>query len=136
GFATGSEDVQDKDDEDKIRQALKETFRPEFLNRLDEIIVFHRLSRENICAICRKMLAEVADRVRAQEIEISFTDEVVEKLAEEGFDPVYGARPLRRAVQRSVEDGLSSRLLDGTVKAGDRLTARLNEAGEIVYDVA
>ncbi|MBP5288574.1 MAG: ATP-dependent Clp protease ATP-binding subunit, partial [Clostridia bacterium] len=137
GFETGSqEDAQDKDDEEKIRRALKETFRPEFLNRLDEIIVFHRLSRENICAICRKMLSEVAGRVAAQEIALSFDDSVVEKLAEEGFDPVYGARPLRRAVQRSVEDSLSTRLLDGSVKAGDSIMAKLDASGKIEYVAA
>ena len=137
GFETGAaEDAQDKDDEEKIRNALKETFRPEFLNRLDEIIVFHRLSRENICAICRKMLDEVAARVAAQDITLTFDESVVEKLAQEGFDPVYGARPLRRAVQRSVEDSLSTRLLDGSVKAGDSLKATLSESGEIRYDPA
>ncbi len=137
GFASGDGgDVQDKDDEEKIRKALKETFRPEFLNRLDEIIVFHRLSQENIRAICRKMLAEVAQRVKAQEISLAFDDAVVAKLAEEGFDPVYGARPLRRAVQRRVEDSLSTRLLDGSVKAGDSLIAKLDEAGQIVYETA
>jgi len=134
GFSTGNEEkAQDRDDEEKIRTALKNTFRPEFLNRLDEIIVFHRLGKEEIRSIALKMLGEVAKRLEENSgIALSFEDEVVAKLAEEGFDPVYGARPLRRAIQRSVEDSLSTYLLSGTFREGDRVKASLSE-GEITY---
>ena len=129
GFATAAPDAaQQSDDEEKIHRALKETFRPEFLNRLDEIIVFHRLGEEEIRSICEKMLAEVASRLKdASGITLTFSEEVVEKLAREGFDPVYGARPLRRAIQKRVEDSLSSQLLEGNFTAGDTLRATLTD---------
>ena len=129
GFATANaEEVQKNDDEEKIHRALKETFRPEFLNRLDEIIVFHRLGEAEIQSICEKMLAQVASRLKdASGITLTFSGEVVEKLAREGFDPVYGARPLRRAIQKSVEDSLSTCLLEGKFSPGDTLLATLSE---------
>ena len=137
GFSAGDEEKQqDRDDEEKIHEALKKTFRPEFLNRLDEIIVFHRLGEKEITLIARKMLREVAGRLEERKISLSFDDKVVEKLARDGFDPVYGARPLRRAIQRAVEDTLSSRLLSGDVSDGDKLLATLNENGEIEYKKA
>ncbi|MBE6712181.1 MAG: ATP-dependent Clp protease ATP-binding subunit [Ruminococcaceae bacterium] len=138
GFATGSdEDAQQKDDEEKIRLALKATFRPEFLNRLDEIIVFQRLGEKEILSICEKMLRQVAERLKeASGITLTFSKEVTEKLAREGFDPVYGARPLRRAIQKSVEDSLSTRLLEGKFTQGDTLLATLTDDGSITYEKA
>ena len=137
GFApTGEEDKkQDEADEEKIRAALKETFRPEFLNRLDEIVVFHRLGKMEICAIAEKMLSEVAGRLKENAgITLLFDKAVSEKLSEEGFDPVYGARPLRRAIQKRVEDSLSTYLLEGAFVEGDRVRAALSESGEILYE--
>ncbi|MBR2616575.1 MAG: ATP-dependent Clp protease ATP-binding subunit, partial [Clostridia bacterium] len=137
GFAPAGEEAkkQDEADEEKIRQALKETFRPEFLNRLDEIVVFHRLGKAEIGAIAEKMLSEVARRLQENSgIALSFSPEVVEKLAEEGFDPVYGARPLRRAIQKRVEDSLSTYLLEGTFREGDRVRSTLSADGEICYE--
>ncbi len=136
GFATAApETVQQNDDEEKIHRALKETFRPEFLNRLDEIIVFHRLGEAEIRSICEKMLTEVAARLKdASGITLTFAPEVVEKLALEGFDPVYGARPLRRAIQKRVEDSLSTRLLESEFQAGASLRATLSENGNITYE--
>jgi len=138
GFATGSdEDAQQKDDEEKIRLALKATFRPEFLNRLDEIIVSQRLGEKEILSICEKMLRQVAERLKeASGITLTFSKEVTEKLAREGFDPVYGARPLRRAIQKSVEDSLSTRLLEGKFTQGDTLLATLTDDGSITYEKA
>ena len=129
GFATAApETLQQNDDEEKIHRALKETFRPEFLNRLDEIIVFHRLGEEEIRSICEKMLQEVAARLRdASGITLTFSPEVVDQLAREGFDPVYGARPLRRAIQKRVEDSLSTHLLESEFSAGDTLRAVLSD---------
>ncbi len=136
GFTAESpRDTQQNDDEEKIHRALKETFRPEFLNRLDEIIVFHRLGEEEIRSICEKMLAEVAARLKdASGITLTFSPETVEKLAREGFDPIYGARPLRRAIQKRVEDSLSSRLLESQFNPGDTLLATLTDNGEISYE--
>jgi len=134
GFATGAEEsTQDRDDEEKIHRALKETFRPEFLNRLDEIIVFHRLSKKEIESIAQKMLREVSRRLEESGMQLSFSPEVVEKLSREGFDPVYGARPLRRAIQRSVEDSLSTHLLSGAFHEGDHIHATLDPDGNILY---
>ncbi len=135
GFSAGETDAeQDHDDEEKIRKALKETFRPEFLNRLDEIIVFHRLSHEVILSITGKMLGEVAARIREHGITVSFDDKVREHLADVGFDMAYGARPLRRAIQRSVEDTLSEAILSGEVREGDTIRAVLGENDAIRYE--
>ena len=98
---------------------LKSIFSPEFLNRIDDIIVFDKLTRENLREIALGMLRTVANRVAALGVTITFDDAVVELLAERGFDPLYGARPLRRAIQSAVEDLTAERLLDGRLKAGD-----------------
>ncbi len=136
GFSTGTDaKAQDADDEEKIRRALKETFRPEFLNRLDEIIVFHRLGEKEIFSIAEKMLREVAQRLEENsKIRVEFSESVVEKLAKEGFDPIYGARPLRRAIQKNVEDSLSTYLLSGAFREGDAILASLDEDGKIHYE--
>jgi ATP-dependent Clp protease ATP-binding subunit ClpC len=98
---------------------LKNTFRPEFINRLDEIIVFHSLEKEHIKKIVRLMTEQLKKRVEEHGISIEITDAALDKIADEGFDPEYGARPLRRALQRHVEDRLSDELLKGTLKEGN-----------------
>ena len=126
-------------DEEKMKQnvmdALKETFRPEFLNRVDDIIVFNKLSDDDIKKIASLMLDEVKDRISRRGITVSFSDEVTSLLAKEGFDPVYGARPLRRAIVRRVEDGLSEEILSGRIGEGDTVAAELRD-GSIVYEKA
>ena len=106
----------------KIHEAvmgeLKKTLRPEFINRVDDIIVFRQLTKDDIKKIAARMLETLKKRVSDMEIDISFTDEAVSKLADSGFDPVYGARPLRRAIQSNIEDKLSEMMLDGTLKPG------------------
>ena len=97
---------------------LKKSFRPEFLNRIDEIIVFHQLNRDQIQEIAKGMIRIVADRVRDLNIELVVEDSALTLIADEGFDPVYGARPLRRVIQSSIEDTVSERLLDGSIKSG------------------
>ncbi|MBQ4039593.1 MAG: AAA family ATPase, partial [Oscillospiraceae bacterium] len=101
---------------------LKKTFKPEFLNRIDEIVVFHRLTRENIRRISENMLSTVKERMKAMDIDLNCTDEALDMLSDAGFDPVYGARPLRRAIQSAVEDLAAERILDGSIKAGDTVT--------------
>ena len=134
GFATGEDALQDRDDEEKIRTALKATFRPEFLNRLDEIIVFHRLGQSQIFAIAEKMLGEVSERLySSSRIRLEFDPETVERLSRDGFDPVYGARPLRREIQKSVEDSLSADLLAGKFQEGDAIRGVLRD-GLITYE--
>lgn len=105
----------------KVTEELKRTFRPEFLNRLDEIIVFHALSREHIKEIVGLMLKEIADRMRQSGIDIDVTGEAREVLASVGFDENYGARPLRRTIQRQVEDLISEEMLKGSFIPGQRV---------------
>ena len=112
---------------EQIREAvmgeLKKTFKPEFLNRLDDTIVFHQLSRENIREISTKMLETVRERLAAMGIELSADDSAIDLLAERGFDPIYGARPLRRAIQGAIEDGVAEKILEGKIRNGDKIFA-------------
>ena len=120
----GSDDSAEKDQNEiknLVTAELKKEFRPEFLNRLDDIIVFHKLSKDDIRKIATKLLLGLAKRLSALEITAEFDESVAEKVAEVGFDAVYGARPLKRAIQTNVEDMLSERMLDGSVKKGDKI---------------
>ncbi|HET9652454.1 MAG TPA: type VI secretion system ATPase TssH, partial [Usitatibacter sp.] len=92
---------------------VKTHFRPEFVNRIDEIVVFHALDEKNIAAIARVQLKYLERRLRDMEMDIVFTDAAVAELAKAGFDPVYGARPLKRAIQQQVENPLSKAILEG-----------------------
>ncbi|TDA70184.1 MAG: ATP-dependent Clp protease ATP-binding subunit [Clostridia bacterium] len=116
-----------------ILDEVRRTFRPEFLNRLDEIIVFHALDMEHIKRIVDLMLAELNSRIREQGLEIVATDRAKEVLAEKGFDENFGARPLRRAIQHLVEDQLSEGLLEGRFHEGDRIKVDAH-VGEIVLE--
>ncbi|MGI6705922.1 MAG: ATP-dependent Clp protease ATP-binding subunit [Clostridia bacterium] len=108
---------------ENVMDELKRTFRPEFLNRIDEIIVFHALEEEHTRQIVKLMLASVAKRLKERDVHLEVTPKAEEFLAIEGFDVAYGARPLRRAIQRMVEDNLSEELLAGRVKIGDKVLA-------------
>ncbi|WP_067928217.1 ATP-dependent Clp protease ATP-binding subunit [Alicyclobacillus shizuokensis] len=110
-----------QDMKDKVMDELKRTFRPEFLNRIDEIIVFHPLDEAQIARIVELMVRDLQKRLQEQDIEFTLTDAAKQFLAKEGFDPQYGARPLKRAIQRHIEDRLSEALLSGEVKRGDRV---------------
>lgn len=118
GFKSDSKS-QYNDMKDKVMQDLKRTFRPEFINRIDEIIVFHALDEAQISKIVELMVQELQHRLSEQEISFSMTDDAKQFLAKEGFDPQYGARPLKRAIQRHIEDRLSEALLSGAVQKGD-----------------
>ncbi len=124
GFSAQAEPDGAMSDE-RIREAvmgdLRRTFKPEFLNRIDETIVFHQLTKEEIRQIARNMLRVVGKRVEAMELTLDVTDAAVDALADAGFDPVYGARPLRRKIQSAVEDALAEKMLEGAVKPGDRV---------------
>jgi len=106
-----------------VMEELRRTFRPEFLNRIDDIIVFRALNEQDIEEVARRMLKTVANRMESMGIHLDATEDAVKELAREGFDPKYGARPLRRAIQSKVEDAVAERMLDGTLKTGD--TAKL-----------
>mgnify|MGYP000888393699 FL=1 len=106
---------------DNIMEELKVSFRPEFLNRIDDIIVFHQLQEEDLKQIVKLMLNDVSMRLKEKEIDINFDQKAQELLAKEGFDITYGARPLRRAITKTVEDKLSEEMLKGNVKRGDKV---------------
>ena len=109
--------------DERIRESvmgeLRNTFRPEFLNRIDDIIVFHQLSKDDISKIASNMMDTVSKRVESLGVDLSVDDSTIEFLAQRGFDPVYGARPLRRAIQSYVEDAIAESLLDGSISSGD-----------------
>ena len=110
---------------------LKKTFRPEFLNRVDDIIVFHKLTRANIRQIAQKLLDTVNTRMERAGVELQVPDAALDALSATGYDPVYGARPLRRAIQSTIADQAAGMLLDGTLQQGDVVTAEVHD-GKIV----
>ncbi len=118
---------------EKIEESLKQTFRPEFLNRIDEVIIFHVLNREQIKSIVDMQMQEIAERLKEHNIEIEMTDAAREWLAKEGFDPQFGARPLRRTLQRKVESPLSRKLLEKEFQAGDCVVIDAAEREGIVF---
>ena len=119
---------------DDLMEVLRQSFRPEFINRIDEIIVFRALTDEQLAEITQLLLDRLARRMRAQRIELEFTDDAVQLLAREGFDPEFGARPLRRTIQRLVENELSRMVLDGSVEPGDKIVVNA-EGDELKFDV-
>ena len=132
GFAAESAKNDREAQQGRMMNALKGTFRPEFLNRIDDIIIFNSLEQADIEKIATLMLSDVGKRIEDLNIQITFHPSVAELLAKEGFDPTYGARPLRRAVVRMVEDAFSTEMLEGKIQAGDRVEASA-EDGKIVF---
>src|SRR5438034_807427 len=118
----------------ELMEVLRGSFRPEFINRIDEIIVFRALTDEQLAEITKLLLDRLVRRLHAQGIEVVFTDEAIELLAHEGFDPEFGARPLRRTIQRLVENELSRMVLSDAIGPGDRVTVDALE-GELRFDV-
>ena len=133
GFSADTSKEEEKAAYDKMKarvlDALKATFRPEFLNRVDETIVFHALEKEHILQIVDLMMKELHKRLEEKDIKLEVTAEAKEKLVEEGYDPAYGARPLRRTIQRFVEDPMAEDLLNGRYKAGDTVKVDLTKDG-------
>ena len=113
----------------KVNEELKQHFRPEFLNRVDEVVVFPPLDKEQIKQIVDLMIANLAKRMEAQDMKLQITDEARELLADRGFDPILGARPLRRAIQRDIEDALSERILFGDILPGQVVTVGVKGEG-------
>ncbi|WP_224749644.1 ATP-dependent Clp protease ATP-binding subunit [Polycladospora coralii] len=129
-------DVSGNDDYERMKEnvmeELKKSFRPEFLNRIDDVIVFHSLREEHLVKIVSLMSNELRTRLQEQEITFDLTDQAKEHLAKEGMDLTYGARPLRRAIQKHIEDRLSEELLRGQIKRGDTVTIDIKEGEWIV----
>jgi ATP-dependent Clp protease ATP-binding subunit ClpC len=118
---------------ERVMEELKRSFRPEFLNRIDEVIVFHSLSREDVKAIVDLMMKRVREQLKAKDVDIELTDDAKNLLAEKGYDPALGARPLRRTIQRMVEDPLSEKLLWKEFKAGETVIVHARD-DEIVFE--
>ena len=116
---------------DAVMKEVKEVFRPEFINRLDELIVFHSLSEENIRDIAGLMLRQVADLLRERNVSLTWDQEVVSYLAKTGYDPKFGARPLRRLIQRTVEDTISEEMLAGNIQLGENLRLYLDDEEQV-----
>ena len=139
GFDGGNKDEKETEEvrfsriRDAVMADLKRTFRPEFLNRIDEIIVFRQLTEDNIRQIARRMLDVTGARMAQQGITLAADDDAVAELARDGFDPQYGARPLRRAIQSMVEDAVAEKMLEGELKSGDTAHVRLKD-GKVVIE--
>lgn len=132
GFNVQDESQQYKDMKGKVMDELKKAFRPEFLNRIDEIIVFHSLEKKHLKEIVSLMVEQLKKRLQEQQIDLELTDAAIEKLAEEGYDLEYGARPLRRAIQKHVEDRLSEELLKGTIGSGQKVVMDVKDGQFVV----
>ena len=136
--ASSEEAAQEADFEktkELVMGELKALFRPEFLNRVDDIIVFHKLTKEDTQKIARKMLATLEKKLRDMDIQMEFTDAAVEAVADKGYDPTYGARPLRRVIQNQVEDPISEKMLEGAITANKAYRCDYTE-GKFTFEPA
>ncbi|NBI16355.1 ATP-dependent Clp protease ATP-binding subunit [Neglecta sp. X4] len=137
GFAGSSGESKDFEKiKELVMGELKNLFKPEFLNRVDDIIVFHKLTREDTAKIAGKMLETLKGKLAEMGIEMEFAPEAVEALAEKGYDPLYGARPLRRVIQSKIEDTVSEQMLEGRVAAGKRYACRLADGEFSIEETA
>ncbi len=135
GFFGGNEDSGEGDAKKAVMGELKKLFKPEFLNRVDDIIVFNKLTKENIEAIAENLLKDLAIRLKELGVNAQFDETAVSAVADAGFDDVYGARPLKRAIQTNIEDLISEKMLEGTIRSGDTINCVYNE-GKYGFDIA
>jgi len=136
GFRTGDEGDADSEMQAQMRDQLKKTFRPEFLNRVDEVIIFHTLKPEHIKAIVDLQMKDIQKRLRERGIAIELSDKARDLLVEKGYNPSFGARPLKRLLQREVESPLSTRILKGELKEGDAVLVDADETGIVFTNKA
>ena len=127
GFGGGEEGLSYKEMKGRVTSELRKIFRPELLNRIDEIIVFHKLERAQMREIIEVQVKRFRKQLAEREVSIEFTTEALDKLAEEGYDPAYGARPLRRTLQRMIEDPMSEMILKGEIPNGSKVTIEPND---------
>ena len=134
GFGGSVETTRDYEAmKERVMAEVKDTFRPEFINRIDDLIVFHALEPDDIRRIAGLMLGSVSKRVAQRGMKLSYGDDVIALLAEEGYDPNYGARPLRRTIQRSVEDALSEEIIAGKIALGDQVQLYVDDNKHIAF---
>jgi ATP-dependent Clp protease ATP-binding subunit ClpB len=130
-------DLGEKDYEEmrrRVLDAVKAHFKPEFINRIDELVIFHGLGIEQIKAIVEIQIKKLQQRLLERKIQLNLTDKAKERIAKEGFDPTYGARPLKRVIQKEIQDKLALKLLEGKFKEGDTITVDLDsKKGELVF---
>ncbi len=134
GFAEGDREkktVNEKEMADRIKELLQKNFKPEFLNRITEIIVFHPLTEKEVQTIIDIQLEKVKERLAKQDIHVAFTPHLVKLLAKKGFDPLYGARPLKREIQTMILNPLSMKIIDGTLKEGETVTIDVTKSNEV-----
>ncbi|MEH7452119.1 MULTISPECIES: ATP-dependent protease ATP-binding subunit ClpC [Gottfriedia] len=136
GFNINDGEKDYKDMKGKVLEELKKAFRPEFLNRIDETIVFHSLEKKHIKEIVHLMVNSLTKRLKEQEIELELSDAAIDKISDEGFDAEYGARPLRRAIQKQVEDRLSEELLKGNVEKGRKVILDVKDNEYLIISAA
>jgi len=130
GFANSADDLTNYERmKGKVTEELKTYFRPEFLNRIDDIVVFHQLTKDQIIQIVDLMIANLDERLRAKDMGIELTGAAKNLLADRGYDPLLGARPLRRTIQREIEDPLSERILFSELNAGEIIVVDVEGEG-------
>jgi ATP-dependent Clp protease ATP-binding subunit ClpC len=129
GFQSGDRQDNYEIMKDKVAQEIERAFNPEFLNRVDDTIVFHPLTRKEIGEIVHILMDDVRERLREEQITLRFTDAAIEFLVEEGYDEKFGARPLRRAIQRHLEDPLSEKILQAEFSSGDEIEVDVDAKG-------
>ena len=126
-------DEEARESKKKVEDGLRRTFRPEFLNRIDEIIIFHTLTLEHMVQIVDLQMKEIRDRLEERGVTVELTEAAREWLAQKGHDPAFGARPLRRTLQRYLESPLSKRLLQGEFEAGDKILATVGDDDDLAF---
>jgi len=136
GYRGGDDEKAFEGMKQEVLEALRQHFRPEFLNRVDDVVVFHPLTRTHLRAIVDIQLARLQKRLVDRNLELTFTDKAKDFLAERGFDPVYGARPLKRAVQNAVETVLAQKLIGGEIRDGERLVVDVGASGLVFRPAA
>ena len=117
---------------DDVMNDVKMTFKPEFINRLDDIILFHRLSKENMGGIVNIQLRSLTKRLNNMGYNVTFSDKIINFLINDGFDPVYGARPLKRLIQREIENFLANKIIAGDMPVGEKIKVDLDKEGKVV----
>jgi ATP-dependent Clp protease ATP-binding subunit ClpB len=134
GFSVHGKDARNADTRKRLLDALRQQFRPEFLNRVDDIIVFNSLTREHLMQIVDIQLNNVAKLLKDRKLKLEVTPAAKERIISEGYDPQYGARPMRRAIQRLIQDPLALKLLNGDFIEGDTVLVGVNATGEVAFE--